>query len=100
MGLVVRAQYGVQVVSHGGSLFGYKSDMIFLPDHGVGAVILTNSDTGGFLTDLFRRRLLEVLCDGQPQAVRLADAQNMQRLANRAKRRERLVVPADPAEVA
>ena len=32
---------GIQVVRHGGSLFGYKSDMVFLPDHGVGAVILT-----------------------------------------------------------
>jgi CubicO group peptidase (beta-lactamase class C family) len=100
MGLWIATEKGIQVIDHGGSLFGYKSDMIFLPDHGVGAVILTNSDTGGLLTDLFRRRLLEVLFDGQPQAVRLADAQNTQRLANRAKRRERLVVPADPAEVA
>jgi CubicO group peptidase (beta-lactamase class C family) len=100
MGLWINTEKGIQVIHHGGSLFGYKSDMIFLPDHGVGAVILTNSDTGGYLTDLFRRRLLEVLFEGQPQAVKLADAQNMQRLANRAKRRERLVVPADPAEVA
>jgi CubicO group peptidase (beta-lactamase class C family) len=100
MGLEIRTEKGIQVIDHGGSLFGYKSDMIFLPDHGVGAVILTNSNTGGYLTDLFRRRLLEVLFDGQPQAAKLADAQNMQRLANRAKRRERLVVPAEPAEVA
>lgn len=53
MGLVISTQYGIPVVSHGGSLFGYKSDMIFLPHHGVGAVILTNSDTGGFLTRFF-----------------------------------------------
>jgi hypothetical protein len=64
MGLVVSMQYGIPVVGHGGSLFGYKSDMIFLPDHGVGAVILTNADTGGYLTGLFGRRLLEVLFDG------------------------------------
>jgi hypothetical protein len=86
-------------VSHGGSLFGYKSDMIFLPDHGVGAVVLTNSDTGGFLTGLFRRRLLEVLFDGKPEAVEQAKIAVAQRQANIAKNRERLVVPADAAEV-
>ena len=34
-------------------MFGYKSQMIFLPDHGVGAVILTNADSGGYLSGLF-----------------------------------------------
>jgi CubicO group peptidase (beta-lactamase class C family) len=99
MGLIVSTQYGIPVVSHGGSLFGYKSDMIFLPDHGVGAVILTNSDTGGYLTGLFRRRLLEVLFDSKPEAIEQAKAANAQRTATIAKNRERLMVPADPAEV-
>jgi CubicO group peptidase (beta-lactamase class C family) len=99
MGLVVSTQYGIPVVSHGGSLFGYKSDMIFLPDHGVGAVILTNSDSGGWLTGLFRRRLLEVLFDGKPEAVEQAKVGVAQRAANIAKNRERLVIPADAAEV-
>jgi CubicO group peptidase (beta-lactamase class C family) len=99
MGLIVNTQYGTPVVSHGGSMFGYKSDMIFLPDHGVGAVILTNSDTGGFLTGLFRRRLLEVLFDGKSEAAEQAKAAVAQRIANRAKNRERLAVPADAAEV-
>lgn len=98
MGLVVDRQYGIPVVHHGGSMFGYKSDMIFLPDHNVGAVVLTNSDTGGYLTWLFRRRLLEVLFDGKPEAAELASAALKQRLATIAKERERLVVPADPAE--
>jgi CubicO group peptidase (beta-lactamase class C family) len=99
MGLVVSTQYGVRVVSHGGSMFGYKSDMIFLPDHGVGAVILTNSDTGAYLPGLFRRRFLEVLFDGKPEAIEQAKAQNAHRIAARAKDRERLMVPADPGEV-
>jgi CubicO group peptidase (beta-lactamase class C family) len=99
MGLLVNTQYGIPIVRHGGSLFGYKSDMIFLPDHGVGAVILTNSDTGSYLTGLFRRRLLEVLFDGKSEAIEQAKAANAQRIANRAKTRERLVVPPDPAEV-
>ena len=98
MGLMVNTLYGIPVVSHGGSMFGYKSDMIFLPDHGVGAVILTNADSGWNLTGLFRRRLLEVLFDGKPEAVEQAKVAAEQRHANRAKWRERLVVPPVPAE--
>jgi CubicO group peptidase (beta-lactamase class C family) len=98
MGLIVSRQYGIPVVSHGGSLFGYKSDMIFLPDHGVGAVILTNSDTGGFLPGLFRRRLLEVLFDGKPEAIERATIAAAQRIASIAKERERLAIPAEAVE--
>jgi len=98
MGLIVNTQYGIPVVSHGGSMFGYKSNMIFLPDHGVGAVILTNSDSGGYLTGLFGRRLLEVLFDGRPEAVERASVAAAQRIASIAKERERLIVPADAAQ--
>jgi CubicO group peptidase (beta-lactamase class C family) len=100
MGLVVGTQYGIPVVSHGGSLFGYKSDMVFLPDHGVGAVVLTNSDSGGYLTWLFKRRLLEVLFDAKPRAAQQAAVALAQRVARIAKARERLVVPADAAVAA
>jgi CubicO group peptidase (beta-lactamase class C family) len=100
MGLVINRQYGIPIVHHGGSMFGYKSDMMFLPDQNVGAVILTNSDSGGFLTWLFQRRLLEVLFDGKPEAAELARAAVTQRAASIAKERERLTVPADPAAVA
>jgi CubicO group peptidase (beta-lactamase class C family) len=99
MGLIIDTHYGIPVVHHGGSLFGYKSDMMFLPDHGVGAVVLANADTGGFLTGLLRRRLLEVLFDGKPEAVEQLKVGVAQRAANIAKNRERLVVPADAAEV-
>jgi CubicO group peptidase (beta-lactamase class C family) len=100
MALVVNTQYGIPIVDHGGSMFGYKSDMIFLPEQGVGMVILTNSDSGGYLSGLLRRRLLELLFDGKPEAVGQADAAARQRLAYRAKWRERLVVPADATEAA
>ena len=39
-------------------MIGYKSDMVMLPEHGVGAVILTNADTGSVLANAFGRRLL------------------------------------------
>jgi CubicO group peptidase (beta-lactamase class C family) len=95
MGLQVENRWGTPVVFHGGSMIGFKSDILFLPEHGVGAVILTNADTGGVMLGSFRRRFLEVLFDGKPEAVEdLAKAAENYR-AVQAKFRERLVVPAD-----
>ncbi|SJZ75056.1 CubicO group peptidase, beta-lactamase class C family [Enhydrobacter aerosaccus] len=93
MGLAVDTRYGIPVISHGGSMFGYKSEMVFLPEHGVGAVVLTNADSGGWLTGLFTRRLLEVLFDGRLEAAEQLKVGAAQRKADRAKWRERLVIP-------
>jgi CubicO group peptidase (beta-lactamase class C family) len=95
MGLTVDRRYGVPVVSHGGSMAGFKTNFFFLPDSGVGAVLLTNSDTGGMLEGPFSRRLLEVLFDGKPEAEGNLSAAAANYKAALAKDRERLVVPAD-----
>ncbi len=100
MGLQVDKTWGVPVVHHGGSLFGYKSDLLFLPEQGVGAVILTNSDTGGLLLRPFMRRVLEVVFDGRPEAVEDVASRAKAKNERIAKERERLVVPADAAAVA
>lgn len=100
MGLMVDSTYGVPVVHHGGSLAGFKSDIMFLPDSGIGAVLLINSDTGQMLLGPFRRRLLEVVFDGKLEAAGDVASQAARYKAELAKERERLVVPADPALVA
>ncbi|HET7873451.1 MAG TPA: serine hydrolase domain-containing protein, partial [Terriglobales bacterium] len=100
MGLEVDTRYKTSVVYHGGSLAGYKSNIYILPDAGVGAVLLTNADTGGFLLNTFLRRLLEILYDGKPEAVGDVASAAQRRKAAIAKERERLVVPADPSLVA
>ena len=100
MGLSIDRTWGVEVVHHGGSMIGYKSDLMFLPDQGVGAVVLTDSDTGGMLLGPFQRRLLEVLFDGKPEAVGDVDGEVASYKAYRAKERKRLVVPAAATEVA
>jgi hypothetical protein len=98
MGLMVDRTWGTPVVHHGGDLIGYHSDMIWLPDHNVGAVILTNSQAGTTLINAFRRKLLEVLFDGQPRAdADLATAGRDLRQAI-ASERERLTVPANDAD--
>lgn len=94
MGLEVDSTWGIPVVHHGGSMIGYKTDMIFLPDHATGAVILTNSDAGQAMLGPFRRKLLEVLFDGRLEADArlLAAAKSMH--ARIAAERPKLTVPA------
>jgi CubicO group peptidase (beta-lactamase class C family) len=96
MGLIVDHTYGVPVVSHGGSMSGFKSNLFFLPDSGIGAVVLTNSDNGGMLLGPFGRRLLEVVFDGKPEAVAEVASRAASHKAALAKDRERLVVPPAP----
>jgi hypothetical protein len=99
MGLVIDKTWGVEVVHHGGSLAGYKSDLMFLPDYGVGAVILTDADNGGMLLEPFQRRLLEILFDGKPEAAGNLDSAVVRYRADRAKQRERLMIPVAPDQV-
>ena len=96
MGLETDATWGVTVVHHGGSLSGYKSDILFIPSADVGAVILTNADAGSFLTRPFMRRLLEILYDGKPEASGdvAAIAKNIE--LDMAAERKRLTIPAAP----
>jgi CubicO group peptidase (beta-lactamase class C family) len=96
MGLTMDHTYGVQVISHGGSMSGFKSNWFALPEYGVAAAILTNSDNGGMLLGPFSRRLLEVLFDGKPEAEADVAARAAAHKAQIAKDRERLVVPASP----
>jgi CubicO group peptidase (beta-lactamase class C family) len=100
MGLSIDTKWNVTLLRHGGSMIGFKSDMLMLPEHGVGAVILTNADTGSTLAGTFRRRLVEVLFDGKPEAIENLLTAAKQWKSNVAKNRERLVVPADPTAAA
>jgi hypothetical protein len=100
MGLMVDTEYDVPVVHHGGDMIGYHSDMMWIPSQNVGAVILTNADPGWFLRTQFRRRLLEVLYDGKPEAAAQVAAAGKTYFAQIAADRKLLTVPADPAESA
>jgi CubicO group peptidase (beta-lactamase class C family) len=95
MGFVVERNWDVQVVSHAGSIFGYKSELMFLPDYGVGAIMLANSDDARAAFQPFIRRMLEILFDGHPEAFEDLALAAKQMRDYRAKTRERLVVPAD-----
>lgn len=100
MGLMVDKTYGVPVVHHGGDMIGYHSDMIWLPQQNVGAVILTNGNPGWLIRSRFRRKLLEVLFDGHEEADNLLAADAKSYFAEIAAERKLLTVPADATESA
>jgi CubicO group peptidase (beta-lactamase class C family) len=98
MGLTVDTKYGTPVVHHGGDMIGFHSDMMWLPEHDVGAVVLTNGDPGWVLRDVFQRKLLEVLFDGRDEADADVASQARSYYAQLAADRKLLAVPADTAE--
>ena len=100
MGLMVDTTYGVPVVHHGGDLVGYHSDMMWLPQQNVGLVILTNADPGWLLRDRIRRKLLEVLFDGHPEAEAQLNADAKSFYAELAAERKLMTIPADANESA
>jgi CubicO group peptidase (beta-lactamase class C family) len=100
MGLEVDQGSGVTIVTHGGDLLGYHSDWFAIPEAGVGAVILVNSDEGQAVIQSFARRLLEVLYDGKPLAEGQVKATAVAQAQSIAKARELLSDPPDAAAAA
>ena len=74
MALGVDNSDGVTVIDHGGDMGGFHSNMMWWPAQKVGAVILTNADEGVYLRGPFKRRLMELMFDGNPQAQAAAAA--------------------------
>ncbi|HTV17091.1 MAG TPA: serine hydrolase domain-containing protein [Polyangiaceae bacterium] len=100
MGLDIEDRYGITSIGHGGSLYGYRSQMRWLPEHGVGIVILTNADTGGQLMSVVYRFLLDLLFDGRSEAVEDLHAAARAERESVSKERPRLAVPAADRAVA
>ncbi|HMG21428.1 MAG TPA: serine hydrolase domain-containing protein, partial [Kofleriaceae bacterium] len=99
MGLIIHTMYDVTVYGHGGDLIGFHSDMMWIPQAKVGAVVLTNGDLGPLIRDQFQRKLLEVLYDGVPEADENIARATKNYFTSLAAQRKLLVVPADPAQV-
>jgi CubicO group peptidase (beta-lactamase class C family) len=69
IGLKIDETTGTLILHHGGTVPGFISDVIWWPEHDIGAVILTNASGAGVsLRNVFRRRLMELLFDGSAEA--------------------------------
>jgi hypothetical protein len=79
-------------------MIGFHSDMMWLPDSGVGAVVLTNGDPGWLIRGIFQRKLLEVLFDGRSEADDQVKAAAKAYFEQIAADRKLLTIPADAAE--
>ncbi len=96
MGIEETLVSGISVYRHGGSLPGYMSDFFVLPEAGIGAVILTNSSSGGLLIDPFLRRLIEILYEASERAVTEVAIAATRQESRARERRDSLIVPPPP----
>ncbi len=74
MGLQTKLVGGIETVFHGGAVNGYMSNWIVVPNAKIGAVILTSGNNGYPLVTAFRRKVMELLYDGKPEAESGVDA--------------------------
>lgn len=68
LGLMMENDHGVLVVGHDGMTLGFSSLMFFLPEHRTGLVVLTNARGASVFTQGVKRKFMELLFDGKPQA--------------------------------
>lgn len=97
MGLFIDKSNGVTIASHGGDLPGYHSNMIWMPEFGIGMTILTNSDAGYLLRGPLQRKMLEILFDGKPEAEETIRVAAKNRKIEAEKARELLIQPTPVA---
>ncbi|MGI8476407.1 MAG: serine hydrolase domain-containing protein [Thermomicrobiales bacterium] len=67
LGWFVQETDGLELIFHGGNTLGFTSDLAFLPDAGIGIVVLANGQTSNVFNKAVRNRLLELLY-AQPMA--------------------------------
>ncbi len=100
MALMVDKSDGVTVIDHGGDMGGFHSNMMWWPEQKVGAVILTNADEGVNLRGPLKRRLMELMFDGEPQAEAAARAGAKANREGFEAFRKQLQVPGDAKALA
>ena len=79
---------------------GFHSNMMWWPEQRVGAVILTNADEGVYLRGPLKRRLMELMFDGEPQAQAAAKATAKANREAFDAYRKLLQIPGDAAALA
>lgn len=68
LAVMVEKYKGVDLVWHTGGTLGFNAIALWLPQHDVGFVLLTNLAGAGSVMNAARRRLFELLFDGKDEA--------------------------------
>lgn len=67
LGWFVESYKGQRLIHHGGNTLGFSSDFAFMPDAGIGIVILTNGQGATLFTQAVRYRMLELAFGLEPE---------------------------------
>ena len=63
LGWTVERWQGLRVLSHAGNTLGFTSELAFLPESGIGIVVLTNGQATNLFNQAVRSRFLELAFD-------------------------------------
>ena len=74
LGLLLSDEDGLNVMHHGGNTWGFSSDLYFLPQDGVGVVLLTNVRLANLFLMAARRKVFELLFGASPRAEKMIAA--------------------------
>jgi CubicO group peptidase (beta-lactamase class C family) len=61
MGWLTGSAYGMNILTHGGSIDSFETDVTMLPDSGIGIILFTNSSSGPFFYTALRNWTLQKL---------------------------------------
>jgi CubicO group peptidase (beta-lactamase class C family) len=99
LALFVDESRGLQSIGHGGNTFGFTADATFFPEHDLGLIVLTNAQASNAFAGAVRRRLIELLLDGEEEAER-AFAFGLKQQAEVIKKQlQEITINPDPAFV-
>lgn len=76
LGLLRSEEDGLDVISHGGMTLGFTSDMYFLPQDGIGVVLLTNLYAANLLAAA-RQKVFELLFGAPAKARQMIEAASL-----------------------
>jgi CubicO group peptidase (beta-lactamase class C family) len=100
LGWELGAYKGQPLVSHGGATWGFASQVAFMPQAGLGIIILTNGGSGAFsFGTAVEYRLFEILFN-QPEEVGPAEVENRQKQLGAFAALRTQTGPIDPIAVA
>ncbi len=69
LGWLISDYKGLLLIDHGGNTLGFTSSFGFLPDSGLGIIVLTNGQSTNYFNESVLARLLELLYDQEPAAA-------------------------------
>lgn len=81
LGWFVETYRGMTLISHGGNMLGFTSELMFLPDAGIGVAVITNAQGTNSINQAIAERVFELVFDLPAEAENSLHA-NMEQVRN------------------